>query len=182
MTVTPQLRVDMTDWPELAPAISRTIRTVTDLMQLFALQSVRRYRKTVAPERQTTDDAITRMPLDVPQSIAAVRFEVGRSLLDLLDAVGVSGVDLTLDDADLASLRGYWASYGRPSAADTETPDNVGVDNVVDMSGIGDRPAPDTPRQGSSGKPVDVDGAPVQAAPSANDEGSAKPDGADRHE
>ena len=182
MTVTPQLRVDMTDWPELAPAISRTIRTVTDLMQLFALQSIRRYRKTVAPERQTTDDAITRMPLDVPQSIAAVRFEVGRSLLDLLDAVGVGGVDLTLDDADLASLRGYWASYGRPSATDTETPDNACVDNVVDMSGIGDRPVQDTPRQGSSGKPIDVNGAPVQATPSANDEGNAKPDGADRHE
>lgn len=162
MTVTPQLRVDMTDWPELAPAISRTIRTVTDLMQLFALQSVRRYRKTVAPERQTTDDAIARMPLDVPQSIAAVRFEVGRSLLDLLDAVGVSGVDLTLDDADLASLRGYWASYGRAATADTAPSAPAGVDNVVDMRGIGDRPA--------------------QAAPSANAEGNAKPDGADRHE
>ena len=161
MTVTPQLRVDMTDWPELAPAISRTIRTVTDLMQLFALQSIRRYRKTVAPERQTTDDAITRMPLDVPQSIAAVRFEVGRSLLDLLDAVGVSGVDLMLDDADLASLRGYWASYGRPSATDTETPDNTGVDNVVDMRGIGDRPAQEPPRQESAGVASDAAGEPA---------------------
>lgn len=182
MTVTPQLRVDMTDWPELAPAISKTIRTVTDLMQLFALQSIRRYRKTVAPERQTTDDAIARMPLDVPQSIAAVRFEVGRSLLDLLDAVGVGGVDLTLDDTDLASLRGYWASYGRPSAADTETPGNAGVDNVVDMSGIGDRPVQEKPRQEPSVKTIDAAGAPVQAAPSANDEDNAKPDGADRHE
>ena len=182
MTVTPQMRVDMTDWPELAPAISKTIRTVTDLMQLFALQSIRRYRKTVAPERQTTDDAIARMPLDVPQSIAAVRFEVGRSLLDLLDAVGVSGVDLTLDDADLASLRGYWASYGRPSAADTETPNNAGVDNVVDMSGIGDSPSLEKPRQESSGRTIGGDGATTQAAPSANDDGSAQPDGADRHE
>ena len=182
MTVTPQLRVDMTDWPELAPAISRTIRTVTDLMQLFALQSVRRYRKTVAPERQTTDDAITRMPLDVPQSIAAVRFEVGRSLLDLLDAVGVSGVDLTLDDADLASLRGYWASYGRPSAADTAPSAPAGVDNVVDMRGIGDRPAREPPGQESAGGASDAAGDPAQAAPPANAEGNAKPDGADRHE
>lgn len=182
MTVTPQLRVDMTDWPELAPAISRTIRTVTDLMQLFALQSIRRYRKTVAPERQTTDDAITRMPLDVPQSIAAVRFEVGRSLLDLLDAVGVSGVDLTLDDADLASLRGYWASYGRPSAVDTVPSAPAGVDNVVDMRGIGDRPEREPPKQESAGGASDAAGEPAQAAPTANDAGHAQPDGEARHE
>ena len=182
MTVTPQLRVDMTDWPELAPAISRTIRTVTDLMQLFALQSVRRYRKTVAPERQTTDDAITRMPLDVPQSIAAVRFEVGRSLLDLLDAVGVSGVDLTLDDADLASLRGYWASYGRAATADTAPSAPVGVDNVVDMRGIGDRPAREPSSQESAGGSSDAAGEPAQAAPTANDTGHAQPDGEARHE
>ena len=182
MTVTPQLRVDMTDWPELAPAISRTIRTVTDLMQLFALQSLRRYRKTVAPERQTTDDAITRMPLDVPQSIATVRFEVGRSLLDLLDAVGVSGVDLTLDDADLASLRGYWASYGRPSAADTAPSAPADVDNIVDMRGIGDRPAQEPPRQESAGTAGDAAGELEQAAPSANDAGHAQPYGEARHE
>lgn len=171
MTVTPQMRVDTADWPELAPAIGATIQKTTDIMQMFALQSIRRYRKTVAAERQTTDDVISRMPVDVPQSIASVRFEVGRALLDLLDAVGVNGVDLTLGDDDVASLKGYWSTYGRQVSGE-EAPRAQAVPpapqaEVVDMHGIGQSPVP--PRQPEPVRTVDLagSGTPVPVQPDA---------------
>lgn len=123
MTVTPQMSMDPADWKDLVPSIQHVLTKVSELMQMFGIQSIRRYRKTGIAGRPSKRDDVVQMPMPVNGTISGISQDAGSALLDVLEVVGICGVGLTLSDADTAALTTYWENYGREPQHSQESAD-----------------------------------------------------------
>lgn len=114
MTVTPQITADFEEYPELRTLMSMALRRVAELMEIHDIASLRRIRKTGVFAHPYEKDVITPLGSNtVPNTIAAARYATGKALLDYLESIGVSGIDLGLTQEEAASVAAVWAPPAR---------------------------------------------------------------------
>lgn len=109
MRITPQIDVDFDDFPEAKDVYSVAIPNVATLMQLHGILELRRIRKTGAFGRPFSRDIV--IPANqpgLPSSAYVSQPAVAKSLLDYLESVGIRGINLEPNEAELASVKAAW--------------------------------------------------------------------------
>lgn len=109
MRVVPHFTADFDEYPELRTIAPIVVRRVAELMELHDIAELKRIRKTGIFEHPYTKDVIRPINVTgVPDSIATSRHTAGAALLDYLESVGLSGLGLELDSADVSNIAALW--------------------------------------------------------------------------
>lgn len=109
MRVVPHFTADFDEYPELRTIAPIVVRRVAELMELHDIAELKRIRKTGIFEHPYTKDVIRPINVTgVPDSIATSRHTAGAALLDYLESVGLSGLGLELDAADVSNIAALW--------------------------------------------------------------------------
>ncbi len=109
MKVTPQINADFEDYPELAPLYDAAVRRVIELMQVHDILEIRRIRKTGVFDHQYDKDVVTAIGVPgVPTTVTAVRYAVGKVLLDYLAVIGIGGIALEVSQDEAKAISALW--------------------------------------------------------------------------
>lgn len=151
MKINPQIKADLEEYPELRRLYDSAIVSVVKLMQLHDIVDLRRIRKSGIFEHEYDKDIVTPLGLpNVPASVTATRYAVGKALLDYLETIGLSGLSLDLEQGDADGLVKIWAPA--PKACPVKKPEPATADAKPQSD---EKPAQaDKPEEPSASEPV----------------------------
>lgn len=131
MRVVPHFTADFDEYPELRTIAPIVIRRVAELMELHDIAELKRIRKTGIFEHPYTKDVIRPINVTgVPDSITTSRHNAGAALLDYLESVGLSGLGLELDAADVRNIAALWHPQD-PEPQDPKVMDKEDAENTA---------------------------------------------------
>lgn len=110
MRAIPQFTADFDEYPELRVLADAALRRVVELMTVHGIVELKRLHKKGIFEHPYTKDIIVPLEIPVlPHTVMAVRYTVGKALLDYLEAVGVSALQLEMTQEDAAGVMALWS-------------------------------------------------------------------------
>ena len=110
MKAIPSITADIEEYPEIRKLVDTALVRIVELMEIHDIAEVRRVRKSEQFGRQSVRDVVTPLgAAGVPASICSIRDCVGKTILQYLDAIGMSGIRLSMTKEDVASVSALWA-------------------------------------------------------------------------
>jgi len=110
MNVIPQIAADLEEYPELRPLADMALRRVGELMSIHAIIELRRVHKHGVFDHPYTKDVITPIDLPtVPHTVRAGQHATGKALLDYLESIGISGLQLVVTQDDAKTMAALWS-------------------------------------------------------------------------
>ena len=110
MKLIPQIEADLDEYPELRPLADAALRRVAELMSAHAIIELRRLHKRGVFDHPYTKDIVTPINLPtVPQTVFAGQQAAGKALLDYLESIGMSGLQLEVTQDDVNRMASLWA-------------------------------------------------------------------------
>lgn len=136
MKIVPQFTADFDEYPELRTLADAALRRVVELMSIHAIVELKRLRKTGVFDHPYVKDVVTPLEIPVvPNTVRAARYAAGKAMLDYLEAIGISSVQLEITQEDVQAIATLWVP---PSEVPPEAPkddagslDPVPADEIV---------------------------------------------------